>query len=211
MGKYRSRLAIVLSLASCILSVSLAKSEARYHRGYSGFRRNFSPGYFRGYSSSYGRSDYHHKAQHHQHSGLRKYGYKIVSPPAPDNQGEKDRFIPAPVKPRIVSPTFNLDIDLASEQPAPVIASNKIDADLNNPLPPPPAFPARIQRPQPLANQIPIPAPIPAVPAVRPQPSEIPAVRPQLSSVPAVPEVRPQPSEISAVPPQQSAVPAVVR
>jgi len=207
-SKYRSRLAIVLSLASCILSVSLAKSEARYHRGYSGFRRNFSPGYFRGYSSSYGRSDYHHKAQHHQHSGLRKYGYKIVSPPAPDNQGEKDRFIPAPVKPRIVSPTFNLDIDLASEQPAPVIASNKIDADLNNPLPPP-AFPARIQRPQPLANQIPIPAPIPAVPAVRPQPSkipavrpqpsEIPAVRPQLSSVPAVPEVRPQPSEVPAV------------
>ena len=99
-----------------------------------------------------------------------------------------------------MSPTFNLDIDLASEQPAPVIASNKIDADLNNPLPPP-AFPARIQRPQPLANQIPIPAPVPAVPAVRPQPSEIPAVRPQLSSVPAVPEVRPQ----------QSAVPAVVR
>merc|ERR1711997_107833 len=195
--KYRSRLWIVLSLASCILGVSLAKSEARY-RGYSGFRRNYSPGYFRGYSSSYGRSDYHHKVQQHhqqhQHSGLRKYGYKIVSPPAPHIEVEKDRFIPAPVKPRIVSPSFNIDIDLASEQQVPSVPSNKIDIEQNIPLPTPP-FPPRIQKPQPITNPISIPA---AVPEVIPQLPAVPAVTPQLSAVPAVT-------------PQLSAVPAVVR
>merc|ERR1712165_580617 len=180
--KYRSGLLLVLSLASCLLSVSLAKSEARY-RGYSGYRRNYSPGYFRGYRSSYGRSDYHHQVQqHHQHSGLRKYGYKIVAAPVPHNEGEKDRFIPAPAKPTIVSPSFNIDIDLASDQPVPAVPSNKIDIEENNPPPPPPPpFPARIQRPQPIpTNPISIPAPIPAVPAAEP------AVTPQLSAVPAV-------------------------
>merc|ERR1712226_1043234 len=97
--KYRSGLWIVLSLTSCILSVSLAKSEARY-RGYSGYRRNYNPGYFRGYRSSYGRSDYHHQVQqHHQHSGPRKYGYKIVAPSVSHIEAEQDRFIPAPVNP----------------------------------------------------------------------------------------------------------------
>merc|ERR1712083_216627 len=209
-AKYRSRLMIVLSLASCILSVSLAKSEARY-RGYSGFRRNYSPGYFRGYSSSYGRSDYHHKVQQHhqqhQHSGLRKYGYKIVSPPAPHMEAEKDRFIPAPVKPRIVSPSFDIDIDLASEQQVPSVPSNKIDIEQNIPLPTP-TFPPRILKPQPITNPISIPAPVPAVPAVTPQLPAVPAVTPQL---PAVPAVTPQLSAIPAVTPQLSAVPAVVR
>merc|ERR1711971_833716 len=181
-AKYRSGLLIVLSLASCLLSVSLAKSEARY-RGYSGYRRNYTPGYFRGYRSSYGRSDY----QHHQHSGLRKYGYKIVGPPVPHNEAEQDRFIPAPAKPSLgVSPSFNIDIDLASEDPVPAVPSNKIDIEENNPPPPPPPspFPARIQKPQPIpTNPISIPAPIPAVPAPAP------AVTPQLSAVPAVPAV----------------------
>merc|ERR1739844_115784 len=88
---------------------------------------------------------------------------------------------------------MGIDIDLASEQPAPVIASNKIDVEKINPLPLP-TFPDRIQRPQPLANSISIPAPVPAVPAVTPQFPAVPAVTPQLP----------------AVTPQLSAVPAVV-
>merc|ERR1712203_1186553 len=146
--KYRSRLWILLSLASCILGVSLAKSEARY-RGYSGFRGNYSPGYFRGYRrSSYGRSDYHHTVQqHHHHSGVRKYGYQIVPAPAPalhNVEAEKDRFIPVPVKPSIVSPSFNIDIDLgSSEDQVPALPSNKIDIEQSNPPLPPPPFPAR--------------------------------------------------------------------
>merc|ERR1712226_1603119 len=192
--KYRSGLWIVLSLTSCILSVSLAKSEARY-RGYSGYRRNYNPGYFRGYRSSYGRSDYQHQVQqHHQHSGPRKYGYKIVAPSVSHIEAEQDRFIPAPVKPSIVSPSFNIDIDLASEQQVPAVPSNKIDIEENNPPPPPPPFPARIQKPQPITNPISIPAPIPAVPppAVIPQPSAVPAVvRADLpllpQAIPAVP------------------------
>merc|ERR1711953_383467 len=221
--KYRSRLLLFLSLASCILSVSLAKSEARY-RGYSGYRRNFSPGYFRGYRSSYGGSDYHHKVQHHQQSGLRKYGYKFLSShppapaPAPVHEGEQDRFIPAPVKPSRVSPSFSIDVDLASDQPVPAFPSNKIDIELNNPSPPPPPpptpFPARIQKPQPITNPISIPAPVPAVPAVTPQLASvpqlnaIPAVAPQLSPVPAV---APKLTAVPAVAPELSAVPAVVR
>ena len=105
-----------------------------------------------------------------------------MAAPASHNEGEKDRFIPARVKPTIVSPSFNIDIDLASDQPAPAIASNKIDVEQINPLPLP-TFPDRIQRPQPLANSISIPAPVPAVPAVTPQ---LPAVTPQFSAVPAV-------------------------
>merc|ERR1739844_860787 len=98
---------------------------------------------------------------------------------------------------------MGIDIDLASEQPAPVIASNKIDVEKINPLPLP-TFPDRIQRPQPLANSISIPAPVPAVPAVTPQLPAVPAVTPQL------PAGTPQFPAVPAVTPQLSAVPAVV-
>ena len=113
-----------------------------------------------------------------------------MAPSVSHIEAEQDRFIPAPVKPSIVSPSFNIDIDLASEQQVPAVPSNKIDIEENNPPPPPPPFPARIQKPQPITNPISIPAPIPAVPppAVIPQPSPVPApaVIPQLSAVPAV-------------------------
>jgi len=198
---------VLLSLASCILSVSHAKSEARY-RGYSGYRRSYNQGYFRGYSS-YARPDYRHKVHHQSGSGYRKYGYKIVSP-APPAYVESDRAVPSPVKVKPQS-RFSLDIDFPSEEKLAVIPTNKIDVQQKTSFPPP--FPKRIQRPQnlPPSNSIPEPSP-----AVNPEPVFVQAVNPEFVPVPAVnpepvpvPAVNPKPVPVSALNPKFVPVPAV--
>merc|ERR1712117_335616 len=205
MGRIRSNWSwlVIISVASCLICVQ-SKSDARYG-SYSSYRSKYNPGYYSRYGNYHKAGPVHHHKKH-----VRKYGYKIVSPP----HTPSERFIrPQPVdtKPvqqqpeQSVSPRFSVNIDFNNpppvinrvkvEKPKKVVKPKPTPQKVFKPEPKPqiPSFPERISAPLIVKERKtqPLPAPVPAVPSFQPpsDPSPLPPPPPPIlpQAFPAVP------------------------
>merc|ERR1712117_249384 len=222
MGRIRSNWSwlVIISVASCLICVQ-SKSDARYG-SYSSYRSKYNPGYYSRYGNYHKAGPVHHHKKH-----VRKYGYKIVSPP----HTPSERFIrPQPVntKPvqqqpeQSVSPRFSVNIDFNNpppvinrvkvEKPKKVVKPKPTPQKVFKPEPKPqiPSFPERISAPLIVKERKaqPLPAPVPAVPSFQPpsDPSPLPPPPPSTPSLASPPAPR-QPAASPILPQAFPAVP----
>merc|ERR1711893_320840 len=146
---------VIISLASCLICVH-GKSDARYG-SYSSFRSKYNPGYYNRYGNYHKPGPVHH---HHKKPQLRKYGYKIVSPPHDTpSQSPSERFIrPRPVNNAVqpeqsVSPRFSVNIDFNNNPPSPTAIKNRVNVEkIEKPkkvVKPELVFPKKVFKPEP--------------------------------------------------------------